>query len=97
MYALIVNNKVAQLSEIMFPVHKNFKWAEVDVKDEVKENFLYVDGVFSVPAPEIKPVAQLDPINNLIQAIYLYLSGTIGLKSVDDAYENAKVDLNKTK
>ena len=52
MKALIHNGKVIQLSAKEFEVHSDLVW--VDATEEVKENWLYVDGVFSAP-PEPPP------------------------------------------
>jgi hypothetical protein len=58
MKALILNGKVVDINETRFPVAPELTW--VDCAQEVKVNWLYSDGVFSVPPIVIYPPSSVE-------------------------------------
>jgi hypothetical protein len=64
MKALILKNKVVDLSETEFPVSSEMKW--VDCDDTVKRDYEYKDGTFTKPSLTIKPEQVLRNKRNLL-------------------------------
>lgn len=56
MKALIVNGRIAQVTENTFPVHENFKW--VDCPEDCSPDWSYEDGTFTPPSPPQKDYRQ---------------------------------------
>lgn len=92
-HALIFQEKVIQLEDKPFPVHPSMIWMEVD-GERVSCGDVYKDGEIK-PAPAINPVYAMDPLAALLEALALFVAGTVDKSAVAAAYENAKDKLSK--
>ena len=74
-YALIFQDKVIQIEEKPFPVHPSMIWIEAD-KEKINCGDVYEDGKIK-PAPAINQVYAMDPMAALLEALALFVAGTI--------------------
>lgn len=68
MKALILRGQIIQVCEQEFEVHPDYQW--VDCPGECSTNWIYQDGVFLQPEPEVTIPDPNDIINKKIDAMW---------------------------